>query len=231
MGIKNIGLIIADTDEYKPLLPFLTEYGGVEIKVAGKLAHKFVVDARNGEVCVTSVLCGIGKVNAAAATAALCESGVDTIINFGLSGGISGILRAGICVPDKFLEHDFDLTSIGYKPCEKPGQDYIYYANKELAGLLMSVFTGSVKGTAVTGDCFIGSKEKSDFLRDEFSACCCDMETAAIASVCNDYKVKFAAARLISDDAGETAGDDYREMNVLQKDDLIKGVLEVISNM
>ena len=28
----------------------------------------------------------------------------------------------------EFLEHDFDLTGIGYKPCEKPSQKYIYDA-------------------------------------------------------------------------------------------------------
>ena len=41
----------------------------------------------------------------------------------------------------------------------------------------------------------------------------CDMETAAIAYVCDFANVPFLALRRISDDAGADAVDSYREMN------------------
>ena len=65
---------------------------------------------------------GIGKVNAAVAATALAEQGVHIILNCGLSGGISGIGKNEISIPNKFLEHDFDLSGLGYKLCQKPGQ-------------------------------------------------------------------------------------------------------------
>ena len=42
---------------------------------------------------------------------------------------------------------------------------------------------------------------------------CCDMETAAIAYVCEYAGLPFAAVRRVSDDAGESAVDNYRDMN------------------
>ncbi len=231
MAVKKIGIIVADTDEYRPLAGYLVSYGAAQTQVAGKTAHRFTVISRCGECDVTSVLCGIGKVNAASAAAALCEKGAEIIINFGLSGGVSGVSRNSICVPTKFLEHDFDLTGIGYKPCEKPGQEYIFSSCTELSNLLLKSFEGAVKGTAVTGDSFVQSEEKKNFLKNTFSATCCDMETAAIAGVCADYKVKFGCVRRISDDAGSSAAEDYRAMNELAEDVLVSGVLNAISQL
>ena len=48
----------------------------------------------------------------------------------------------------------------------------------------------------------------------------CDMETAAIASVCDIADIPFASIRRISDDAGESALDSYRAMNVSEGDTL-----------
>lgn len=223
----KIGIVIADTDEYRPLEEKMGALGGKITKIAGRKAHEFTV----GNAIVTSVLCGIGKVNAAVAATALAEKGAEIILNCGLSGGVSGISKNEITIPDKFLEHDFDLTAIGYKPCEKPGQDYIYFADKELSRQLALEFENSKKGTAVSGDCFVSNEELRTFLRDEFSAMSCDMETAAVAYVCASYGIKFACIRKISDDAGNDAGASYRQINALAEDVLINAILSVIANI
>ena len=180
---------------------------------------------------MTSVLCGIGKVNATAATAALAEQGADIIFNCGLSGGVSGISKNEITVPDRFLEHDFDLTGLGYAPCEKPGQEYIYRSDKELAKRLGEKFQNVKTGTAVSGDCFVQNEELRAFLSSEFSAMSCDMETAAIAYVCKVYGIKFASVRKISDDAGDTAVDSYRQANALAEDVLVNAILSLITDI
>ena len=226
-GKLKIGIVIADTDEYKPLKAKMGQLGGKQTTVAGRLAHKFAIN--NAEI--TSVLCGIGKVNAAVAATALAEQGIDIILNCGLSGGISGISKNEITVPNKFLEHDFDLTGLGYARCEKPSQEYIYFADKNLSELLSDKFENVKFGTAVSGDCFVQNDELRNFLRDEFSAMSCDMETAAIAYVCNIYGVKFACVRKISDDAGNTAGESYSKINALAEDILVNGVLELITEI
>ena len=173
------------------------------------MAHKFNI----GKVQVVSILCGIGKVNATAAAMHLVDIGCNIILNFGLSGGISGVFKGDVCLCDKFLEHDFDLTGIGYKPCEKPSQRYIYDADTSLIEKFKQILPQVKVGTAVTGDRFICNADDRDYFKNEFSAMSCDMETAAIAYVCDFANVPFLALRRISDDAGADAVDSYREMN------------------
>ena len=64
-----------------------------------------------------------------------------------------------------------------------------------------------------SGDCFICDDEVRNLLRDRFNAMSCDMETAAIAYVCNYSNVPFLAVRRVSDDAGNDAKEAYRDMN------------------
>ncbi len=224
---KFVGIVIADSDEYRPLEEKMSELGGNEIKVAGRKAHEFNL----GNCRVVSVLCGIGKVNAAVATTALAEKGAEIILNCGLSGGISGISKNEITVPNRFLEHDFDLTGIGYKLCEKPGQEYIYFSDTELSKNIASRFADAKMGTAVSGDCFVSDDELRTHLKDEFEAMSCDMETAAIAYICSVYCIKFGCVRKISDDAGSDAGTSYRQINALAEDVLVNAILSVIADM
>ena len=211
MGIiKKIGIIVADKDEFAPL---------EKKKKKGEYIEKTflkrkILEFKIGTIEICAMLCGIGKVNAAAGAVHLVDTGCEIILNYGLSGGISGIRRGEICLCNKFLEHDFNLTTIGYKPCEKPDQDsYIYNSDKRLNSIIKSLLPDIKEGLAVTGDCFVCDEKLRSFLKEEFGAMCCDMETAAIAYVCEYAGVPFAAVRRVSDDAGETALESYREMN------------------
>ena len=116
-------------------------------------------------------------------------------------------------LPDKFLEHDFDLTGIGYKPCEKPSQKYIYDADNDLLRIAQSAIGKCEGGTAVCGDRFICNTSDRDFLRETFNATTCDMETAAIASVCDMANIPYLSLRRVSDDAGDDAYANYSDMN------------------
>ena len=127
----KIGVVVADIDEFLPLKEAVSVYGAQECDYFGRLAVTFEFEGFK----VLCVHCGIGKVNAAAATMYLVNSGCKIILNYGLSGGISGVRRGETILPDRFLEHDFDLTTIGYKPCEKPGQKYIYEADSYISHL------------------------------------------------------------------------------------------------
>lgn len=209
MDMLKIGIVVADSDEYKPLLEYIEKGKYEEYSFLGRMAHKFNI----GKAQVVSILCGIGKVNATAAAMHLVDIGCNIILNFGLSGGISGVFKGDVCLCDKFLEHDFDLTGIGYKPCEKPSQRYIYDADTSLIEKFKQILPQVKVGTAVTGDRFICNADDRDYFKNEFSAMSCDMETAAIAYVCDFANVPFLALRRISDDAGADAVDSYREMN------------------
>lgn len=208
--IKKIGIIVADKDEFAPLEEKIKKGEYIE----KTFLKRKILEFKIGTIEICAMLCGIGKANAAAGAVHLVDTGCEIILNYGLSGGISGIRRGEICLCNKFLEHDFNLTTIGYKPCEKPDQDsYIYNSDKRLNSIIKSLLPDIKEGLAVTGDCFVCDEKLRSFLKEEFGAMCCDMETAAIAYVCEYAGVPFAAVRRVSDDAGETALESYREMN------------------
>lgn len=226
----KIGIVVADDDEYTELEEIVNKFHGKEISVLKHIGHRFTVD--NGTE-VVSALCGIGKVNAAATTMKLIDDGCNCILNYGLSGGISGVRRGDICLPESFLEHDFDLTMIGYKPCEKPSQDYIYYSDKRLYKIFSELLPFAVGGAAVTGDKFICSDEERVLLHNLFSATSCDMETAAIAYVCSVNDIPFISVRRISDDAGDDALTSYHNTisdSQISLSEIVLSGIKVIAN-
>lgn len=220
----KIGIVVADTDEYAPIVEYANRCGGKEKMLKFLPGHEIPFD----NAIIRTVLCGIGKVNAAVATTLLIEEGVDVLINFGLSGGISGVGRGETIVATRFLEHDFDLTPLGYKKAEKPNQNYIYESDPRLVAIFEKCYKGIKTGTVVTGDSFICDEKVRDMLRDNFCAIACDMETAAIAYVATAMGVPFVSVRRVSDDAGETATDDYRQMNSLADSSLMEIVFDAL---
>lgn len=231
MNNLKIGIVVADTEEYKPLADFVENGQYENYDFLGRVAHKFYISTENGTAEVISILCGIGKVNAAAAAMHLADIGCDYILNFGLSGGISGIDKGEISLANRFLEHDFDLTGLGYSPCEKPGQKYIYEVDDKLISLAKKVLPSCKVGTAVSGDRFICDEKTANYFKDEFSAMTCDMETAAIAYVCDASNIPFIALRKMSDDASDQAGDSYTEMNNTKDISLFGYIIEIIKEI
>ena len=225
----KVGIIVADVDEYRPLADFIEKGEFKPFKMLLQSGHSFLVAGKKNNAEVISAVCGIGKVNAVAAAMKLIDEGCSIILNYGLSGGISGVRRGDICVPERYLEHDFDLTGIGYKPCEKPAQDrYIYGCDKRIADIFRSIIPNIKGGTAVSGDHFVCNCDERSFLLETFGANLCDMETAAIAYVCYASGTPFAALRRISDDAGDDAAESYRDMNTDGDISLFKAVLDCI---
>ena len=189
----KIGIVVADNDEYKPLADLIEKGEYSDYSFLGRQGHKFNIKTENASTEVISIHCGIGKVNAATAATHLADIGCTYILNYGLSGGISRVHRGEIVLPDKFLEHDFDLSGIGYKLCEKPLQKYIYNANEDLIEVAKRVVPDLKIGTAVSGDHFICDNAVRDSLKENFGAMSCDMETAAIAYICDFSNTPFLA--------------------------------------
>ena len=228
MGIiKKIGIIVADKDEFAPLEEKIKKGEYIE----KTFLKRKILEFKIGTIEICAMLCGIGKVNAAAGAVHLVDTGCEIILNYGLSGGISGISRGEITAPDKFVEHDFDLSGIGYKLCEKPMQKYIYEADKDLIKIAQNVVSNIKMGMAVSGDHFICDNAVRDSLKKNFGAMSCDMETAAIAYICDFSNTPFLALRRISDDAGSDATTDYREMNEADETLLSDYIIEIIKEL
>ena len=209
----KIGYIVADEDEYAPLRDMADSLGAVRSGFFKREGHKFSFKNNQKTITVHSVLCGVGMVNAASAATYLATQNCDIILVSGLSGGISGIGRGELMVGTEYIEHDFDLTPLGYPMCKKPLQNYIYKGDETLIKTLCDIFPQMKKGVVVSGDCFVSDENKKNFLKNEFSAMSCDMESAAVAYVCEQADIPFSAVRRISDDAGNDAGETYTEMN------------------
>jgi len=153
----------------------------------------------NKEVVV--VKSGIGKVNASLCSQILVsEFHVDAVINTGVAGAI-------------YDEHDFDVTGFGgYKLGEIPRMDnYIFNADNDLINMAVRATTKdnvehkAFVGRILSGDVFIASCEKKDFLWKEFKGYCAEMEGAAIGHACYLNNIPFVVIRAMSDKADGTA--------------------------
>jgi adenosylhomocysteine nucleosidase len=66
------------------------------------------------------------------------------------------------------------------------------------------------QGLIISGDRFVSSSAEVQTLRNALpDALCVEMEGAAIAQVCHDYQIPFAAVRSISDKADDNAHVDF----------------------
>lgn len=222
---SKIGVVIADDQEYLPFVKYFSKYENEKINVGGFEAYKFII----GEAEVIAMFSGMGKVNAACATTTLIHvCGCDLILNEGLSGGLQVSISSFI-VAERFVEHDFDLTPIGYPLAKKPFEEIFIEADKELVEFAEGLECAKVtRGTLGTGDSFISDAEKTALFIKEFNETACDMESAAIASVCKRNNIPLIAIRKVSDNAEEDSGVEYREMNNKQEADLSIVIEEIV---
>ena len=161
---------------------------------------------------------GIGKVNAALSTALLLEHfSVDEVINTGAAGGMSPELKIGdIIIGDECIHHDVDATAFGYKFGQIPNMPESFRSDEKLIAIFSSIleklsFHYQV-GRIATGDKFVTSFEQMPKILKEFPDIkAAEMEGAAIAQVCYQYKVPCIIVRSISDVVGSNSGVTFDE--------------------
>ena len=151
----------------------------------------------------------------------------EEIYNIGFSGAVKGVRRGDLVAGSSCTECDFDLTPLGYALGEKPDQKYVYETDPELLELCkeQNLYIGALG----TGDMFLTSNEKKADFHSRFGICAFDMESGAIASVCDRYGAKSLSIRKISDDSEETASEDYREMNKSEEMGLTDTLIAILN--
>jgi adenosylhomocysteine nucleosidase len=186
---------------------------------------------------VTLAQCGIGKVNAAALTQLLMLQDVDTIIFTGVAGALDTALKVGdIVISRDALQHDLEVTVLGYKLGEVPGETLSWQADARLVQLAeqaaKTIDGINVKvGRVLSGDQFIASSEKVTWLRETFGGDCAEMEGAAVAQVCAKWQVPFVIIRSISDNADHSANINFREFTPLAAKRAKQVVREMLRNL
>jgi adenosylhomocysteine nucleosidase len=169
---------------------------------------------------VVLALSRIGKVAAATTAAALIERFKASHIVFtGVAGGVGEGVRVGdVVVGTGFVQHDMDASPL-FPRYQIPltGQT-VFPGDPVLTAQLFQVCrTANLKvhqGLIASGDRFVnGAKEVAvlvQALRDAgHLPLAVEMEGAAVAQVCSDHGIPFAAVRTISDRADDTAHLDF----------------------
>jgi adenosylhomocysteine nucleosidase len=167
---------------------------------------------------VVAVLSRIGKVAAATTAALLVQRfAVDRIVFTGVAGGLApGVNRGDVVIADAFLQHDLDASPI-FPKYEVPLYATDRFAtDAQLTGELALAVQRALPGTRVhrglvaSGDRFVATTAESRALQAALpDALAVEMEGAAIAQVCRDFGVPFAAVRTISDRADDEAHGDF----------------------
>lgn len=183
-----------------------------DISYPGATLHRGVLDG----VPVLLTRGGIGKVNAAMTTTYLLQSGASRVIFTGVAGGVHPELRVGdIVVSTDLVQHDVDVTPLGYPLGTIPGEAPGWQADETLHEIALEA-AKDVEGVQVmagrvaSGDQFIASREGVQRLWRLHQAACAEMEGAAVAQVCAKAGVPFVVIRSISDTADHDANVDYR---------------------
>lgn len=210
MKTLNAGLLIADPDEY---VHIPERFGNklTENNILGLIGHKVTIKGKDRDIDLYMLCSGVGKVNAAIG-ASFLASRCDIVLNAGLSGGFKDTFKNGTVVGSSYVEHDFDLTVLGYKLGQKVrNQSSVYYADGELLDSFLASCPGALAGCFVTGDSFVADKAKHDLLLKEFDPVACDMESAAVAAAAYTFGKKFLSIRTVSDGADDSSAENYSD--------------------
>lgn len=216
----KIAVIAAMDKELNLLLPLFSDHSTVTINET--TFHTGRIEGHE----VVAVRSGIGKVNAAVATLTLIDNfHPSLVINTGVAGG-TGVTRIlDVVIPDKVAYHD-----VWCGPGTVPGQAAgcpLFFECPLPDSLVESI--GALRGTLASGDIFVSKTEEVGHIRSIYpDAVAVDMESAAIAQVCNLKNVPFVCIRVISDTPG---ADDNIEQYARFWDDAPKSTFHTLIHL
>ena len=173
----------------------------------------------------------IGKVAAATTSTALIERfGVRQVVFTGVAGGLGAGVKVGdVVVATDFVQHDLDASPL-FARYEVPLYGKSRFASDQVLSRLLFEAASSAlassnalelfpdarvhQGLIASGDRFVAGATESVALQQALlgaghAALAVEMEGAAVAQVCHDYGVPFAAVRTISDRADDSAHIDF----------------------
>ena len=213
--------------EFRPIVDALADRETLTVRglpcVAGTLAGRRAVVA----------VSGVGKVNAATATALLIERFSPAAVIFsGVAGALDPNLQPGdVVIGETLVQHDLVYhTEEGAvprsvrnplngteNPIALPASPRLLALARQVADRAELEPTGGdsraprvLMGTIATGDSFVGSRAKRAELWNDLGAHAVEMEGAAVAQVCYQHGVPFLVVRGLSDRAGSDARTEAR---------------------
>jgi adenosylhomocysteine nucleosidase len=190
-----------------------------------------------GELLGQPVVLGLsrmGKVAAATTATTLIEAfGASRLVFTGVAGGVARGVKVGdVVVATEFVQHDMNASPL-FPRYQVPLYDRTRFACDEALSVLLSQAVGEGlktaasqsassyaaqagvhRGLIASGDRFVSAAAEVSALQADLqdaghTVLAVEMEGAAVAQVCFDYGLPFAAVRTISDRADEQAHVDF----------------------
>lgn len=182
---------------------------------------------------VIIVMSRIGKVAAAITITTLINRfDIDAVIFCGTAGGVSKDINVGdVVVAKSLVQHDFsvgdrlfNIPMINKDYFETDShiskkfydviKNYINNGYKDIPDIYLKEFNmqnpNVVLGIIASGDQFVCTNEKNDWLRENIpDITCVEMEGASVAQVCYEFNMPFVVFRVISDSANNNASVDF----------------------
>jgi len=209
--MTKLAIMGAMEEEIEPLLEYFDD-----VKVTEFANNKYYEVNLNG-LDIVIAYSKIGKVFASLTASTMIEKfGCDTLLFSGVAGGINQKLKIGdLIIADKLCQHDLDITAFGHPNGFVPGGKVFVETSKELRQVAFDVAHENkisvLEGTIATGDQFVHSVERKEFIENTFNADALEMEGASVAVICDALDVPFLVLRAISDTADMDAGFDFDE--------------------
>lgn len=225
----KIGIMGAMPQEVDSILSHMTdvqtiEYGSRTYHIGQMNSHEVVL-----------VFSRWGKVAAATtATSLITEFKIDQLIFTGVAGASAPDLNIGdIVISSQLYQHDMDarplmprheipLTGVTFFKADATLMRKAHAATRGLLSTLsqkipaeeLAAFNitqpNCILGTIATGDQFIGDTVRTSAIMSERpETAAVEMEGAAVAQVCADYRIPFVVIRTISDKADHQSAIDF----------------------
>jgi len=206
-----IGILCAMREELEPILE------QVEIKEVVEHGKNKFYKAEFKNIDLILAYSKIGKVNSATTATIMIEKfGAKKLLFSGVAGAVDEDLKIGdLVIADKTCQHDVDLTVFGYEPGYIPESKVYFECDKNLNLIAKKVAEKMnvrlKEGIIASGDQFVHSKERKEWIKKTFNAIAIEMEGGAVGCVAWTLNIPFFMLRAISDTAEEGAGVDFDE--------------------
>lgn len=209
--MTKLAIMGAMEEEIEPLLAHFKNVNIVEF------ANNKYYEVNYNGLDIVIAYSKIGKVFASLTASTMIQKfRCDTLLFSGVAGAINPDLKIGdLIIADKLCQHDLDITAFGHPNGFVPGGSVFVETSEKLRTVAKEVANENdlkvIEGTIATGDQFVHSVERKDFIESTFKADALEMEGASVAVICDALDVPFFVLRAISDSADGGADIDFDE--------------------
>lgn len=209
--MKTIAIIGAMREEITPLLEHFRDYESINI--GENIYYKLIYN--NHQIIIA--YSKIGKIHATlTCSTMILYFKADYIIFSGVAGGLRADLKVGDTIlATSLCQYDVDISAFGHPLGFIPESRIYFDTNKDLNNIAREVAKVQgitlKEGIIASGDSFVFSKEKKQWIIDNFKADVVEMEGISIAVVASLLNVPFCIIRSISDSADDNANISFDE--------------------